>query len=412
MKKYAIEDLVVDTPEEEERKEKERKKEYKKNKEKEKKEKKKKKKSSKGKYIYVALISTALVALLGVGIVLIEPAALFTIKKDPKQVSIVEDPVLEKLKKDSIDNSKMDDSDTKELPKQKPETADPKKQIVQNENDTPLLENSGSTKRVAEENGAIIPDNSVIIAKNNELPKEEQKIEKTTEVEKPVEQKPLKISDILSIKKSAEVPVVEEKKVSQPEVLPEVVSLPEAVPEVVSLPEVLPEVTSQPEVLPEVIPESKIVSKATPKPRRAPKSRVAPKPRSKPKKNINNASVPSAIMLEENAKSNPNTEGDKKEAETDVAKAKSTKKAKREQNSFFDMFAKKTQYYIQVGTDPSPALLSKLENAKLKYLVTRNKGKYKTVVGPYSSMRNAKSAIRSIKKSAKINGILVKMKTK
>ncbi len=423
MEKYVIEDLVIDTPEEEERREKERKKESKKNKDAKRK---KGKKSSKGKYISAALISTALIALVGVGITLIKPNAYSTTNKDTKttkkdtkkdaktankdtkQISVVKDPVPAKLKKDFIDNSKTDTSDANKLPKQKHETAKPKKQITQNINNTPLLENSGSTNRAIEENSATTPDDSIIIAKNNEPPKENQKIEKTTEVEKSVEQKPLKISDILSLKNSAKVPVIEEKKVSQPEVLPETTFQPEILPETVSQPEILPES----EIASEAIPKPKTKPKANTKPKVTPKPKVASRLRSKPRQNNNNRSAHNAIMPEENTKSNLNTDEGKKESEANATKIKSTKKVKRKQNSFFDIFVKKTQYYIQVGTDPSSALLSKLENAKLKYLVTRNKGKYKTIVGPYSSMRNAKSAIRSIKKDTKINGILVKMKIK
>ncbi len=132
-----------------------------------------------------------------------------------------------------------------------------------------------------------------------------------------------------------------------------------------------------------------------------------------PKPKVTAKVASNAIELEENIKAEKAEENvSKNEKILIYTKTKSTQKAKSKQNSFFDIISNKTKYYIQVGTYPIPTLLSKLENAKLRYLVTRNKGKYKTIVGPYSSMRSAKSAIKSIKKSTKINGILVKMKTK
>jgi len=85
-------------------------------------------------------------------------------------------------------------------------------------------------------------------------------------------------------------------------------------------------------------------------------------------------------------------------------------KSKPKQDGFFNLLSNKTKYYILVGSNPSSRFLSKIKNAKLRYVIRISNGKRSVFVGPYSSANNAKRSIGKVQKVTGVKGIVVKAK--
>ncbi len=99
---------------------------------------------------------------------------------------------------------------------------------------------------------------------------------------------------------------------------------------------------------------------------------------------------------------------EKEKITTEKKKVKSEPKPK--QDGFFNMFSKKSNYYILVGSNPSSKFLSKIKNANLRYVIRKSNGKRRVFIGPYSSSNSAKHSIGKVQKATGIKGVVVKAK--
>ena len=99
---------------------------------------------------------------------------------------------------------------------------------------------------------------------------------------------------------------------------------------------------------------------------------------------------------------------EKEKITTEKKKVKSEPKPK--QDGFFNMFSKKSNYYILVGSNPSSKFLSKIKNANLRYVIRKSNGKRRVFIGPYSSSSSAKHSIGKVQKATGIKGVVVKAK--
>ena len=128
----------------------------------------------------------------------------------------------------------------------------------------------------------------------------------------------------------------------------------------------------------------------------------------------------STPKIESTVTQTPDTKAEKSASEkeretdgTDKKKVKSKPKPKPKQNGFFNLFSKKSKYYIQVGSfkgNPPASFLSKVRNSGLKYKVIRSKKSrtIRVIIGPYSSQDSAKKSIGKINKAIGVKGVIVK----
>ena len=137
-------------------------------------------------------------------------------------------------------------------------------------------------------------------------------------------------------------------------------------------------------------------------------------------------STPEVIDSQEKPKAKEEkTEQPKHETESEVTKVPDTKtediaskkvkvksepKPKPKQDGFFNRLTSKNKYYILVGSNPSSRFLSKIKNAKLRYVVRMSNGKRSVFIGPYSSSSNARRSIGKVQKVTGIKGVVVKAK--
>lgn len=99
-----------------------------------------------------------------------------------------------------------------------------------------------------------------------------------------------------------------------------------------------------------------------------------------------------------------------KKKDTANNKVKSEPKPKSKQDSLFNLNPNKGKYYILVGSNPSSRFLSKLKNAKLRYVIRMSNGKRSVFIGPYSSSNSARRSIGKVKKVTGVKGVVVKAK--
>ncbi len=214
------------------------------------------------------------------------------------------------------------------------------------------------------------------------LPETQQE---TNESEK---QEPQKISDILPTVSTSEtlaeksIPKSEESIASEESKVESSISSTRE-PETDTLKNSTPEVIDSQE-------KAKAEEKKTVQPKQETKSTVSKTPETKTEKSA--------------------SEKEKEKITAKKKKVKSEPKPKPKKDGFFNQLSSKNKYYILVGSNPSSRFLSKIKNAKLRYVIRISNGKRSVFVGPYSSSSNARRSIGKVQKVTGIKGVVVKAK--